>query len=167
MKSIYINLGLILAPVVLFIIFIIIPYYNKIALIKEETYDERVQLEIYKQQRNNAELTRADYNKIKNDTENISKIFINKANILDFVSDLESIASQYQLQQTIKINTDLKSDDNTPTNFTISTVGNWEGVWQYLLDLEAANYYVNISQITLADQNDTINLNYTATIYNQ
>jgi hypothetical protein len=166
-KKIFI-IGSICVVIIAGLIFgIIYPYYNKIVSLNKDIYDKRVQLAIYEQQRSNAESTRKDYNKIKDDTDNIQKIFVYKDKILDFISALESTATQYTVKQTINFD---PNENNAAQNFIhikISTDGDWNATRDYLTAVERLHYYLNITDISMTSVNSQISLVLDAVAYTQ
>jgi Tfp pilus assembly protein PilO len=167
LRLIYIYSGICALIVVAAIIGIIYPSFTKIVSLKNEIYDQRIQLAVYEQQRSNAAETRKDYNKIKNDTNNISKIFISKDQILNFISSLENIATNHSLKQTISIDTTTVQDNSSKnTELTISTDGAWEQQLAYLADLERLDYYVSINDLAITKTNGNLSMSLSAKIFN-
>ncbi|MFA6098512.1 MAG: type 4a pilus biogenesis protein PilO [Patescibacteria group bacterium] len=161
--KIYIYSGLTAVIIGGIIIFFIYPYYKEINKFSDQIYDNRVKLAIYEQQRENIETTRQDYNKIKNDLDKISKIFINQNEILDLISSFELIATNNEIAQNI----DIKPNDNEIAetfNFEITASGNWNNLLLYFSNLEHLDYFVEISNLNILEQNNQITLNFSASI---
>jgi len=163
LKMLTIGSGLIIA-IVLLIIFVLFPLYNKITVMKAEIYDKRVQLQINQEQRKNIEQTRKDYNKIKNDIDKISSIFVDSDKTLDLISDFENIASQQSIQQKITINNNDLNQDKI-INLTISIDGKFENINKYLNQIENLNTYIIISSLDFSSNENDINLLFNAHAY--
>ena len=166
-KKIYILSGISLVSIIAIIFLILYPLYGQINLQNEEIYDKKVQLAIYQQQRSNIEKTQQDYNKIKNDISNISKIFVNKDQILDLISALENIAATHSVVQNINLDPLLPSDSNNVIPLRISLNGNWLNLIQYLDDLEKLDYYVVVNDLNFTKNNESLNLSISANVYGQ
>lgn len=155
----------------LWLVFIIIiatllyPLYNKIILLNQEIHDQRIKLAIYQQQRANLDKNRQDYNKIKNDIVNISRIFIDKEQILDLVDILETVAINNSITQNINLKTinQLESSDSMDIEITIA--GSWTNFITYLGDLEKIEYYLNLNDMNFRPDNEEIVINFTATVF--
>lgn len=166
-KKMYITLSVVIVILAAAGIGVIYPYYGKISTLKKEMYDARLQLAIFQQQRDNAEATRQDYNRIKNDIENISKIFINKDKVIDFISSLESIAGRRNVRQTINLDTTTQDSTDGTLDMKISVDGSWADCLQYLADLERLDYYLSISELNATGEANNINLALTAQAFTQ
>lgn len=154
------------ASVVILAIFIlfVFPLYTKVIAFKKSTYEQRVQLAIYEQLRLNADETRRDYNTIKSSLDNISKIFVNKEKILDFISTLENVATTTNMQQNIAIDNDsMQSGDKI--NLKINLTGSWQNTFRYLLTIEQLDYYIVINQIKVDAQSDELSSSLTCYVY--
>ena len=163
-KKNYLFSGLLVAFIIIISI-LLYPLYNNIIILNQEIHDKRIQLAIYQQQRSNLEKSRRDYNKIRNDIVNISRIFIDKERILDLVDIMESIAMENSIIQNINIsNTDqLETNDSLTINITL--IGNWPNIITYLGDLEKLDYYLTLNDLNFKQDNDEIVLNFTTTVY--
>jgi hypothetical protein len=166
-EKIYILATFVVAIPTLLVIFVMIPYYNKISTVNKNSYDKRVQLAIFEQRRNNSELTRLDYNKIKDDTANVSKIFINKDKMLAFISALENIATTRQVTQKININSNQQIEKSGTIDFSIEASGSWDNLQYYLTDLEIMDYYLNIAVFNATVDGEAISLILNAKVYSQ
>jgi Tfp pilus assembly protein PilO len=150
--------GLSAAAILATSIFVLYPMFTSIDVLKQDIYDKRVQLAIYQQQQSNSEATRQDYNKIKNDTDNISKIFITKDTVLNLISSLESIAVQHSLKQDVKLDPvhQLGAGDKI-LGMQISLNGSWQNCLAYLLAVERLDYYILVNDIIVSAEHDSVN----------
>lgn len=167
-KRVYIFSGIAAAALVGLLVFIVYPLYQRIITLDEELYNSRVQLAIYQQERTNLEKTQQDYSKIKNDITNISKIFVEREKILDFISALETIAANHSVTQNIDLDAPpTQTDANESIPVSVSIDGSWQNVLAYLADLESLDYYLVISNLTINQAGGTVRANLSATTFGQ
>lgn len=161
-KRLYILSGITVAIVALAAVFVIYPYYSKITTLNKETYNKRVQLAIYEQQRTNIEQTQLDYNKIKNDIATIAKMFVSKATVPDLLTALEDVAARHTLTQDIAIN---QTATANTIPLTISLTGTWSNIVQYLADVQKLGYYASINNLSLTQNNSGLTATLSADTY--
>lgn len=166
-KKIYILSGTALIIFIILLVFVIVPLHNQINSYNDEIYDQRVQLTIQKQQRENIEKTQLDYNKIKNEVDKISKVFIQKDNTLDLISDLETIAAQKNIEQKIAITSNSETAPSNTLDLEISLTGPFTAIVQYLVELERFDYYVVIDNLNFISQESGTSLQFSAHTYFQ
>ena len=130
--------------------FYIYPTFSKISKVKNELHEQRVQLAILEQQRSDLETTRRDYNNIKDDIDQVSKIFLKKDSIPDLISDLEKYSNGKEITQEISLG---NLDANSQLKLTLSLTGNNSNIVDYISNLENLNIYLIITDFNL-DQNE-------------
>jgi len=164
-KKIYLLSGISIILIVASLILIINPLFSRITSLNSEVYDKRVQLAIYQQQRLNVEQTQQDYKKIKDDIENISKIFVNKDNILDLISKLEKISAAHSITQSINLDSTPadESADMLPMQITLN--GKFQNLVNYLADIERLDYYIVIYGINFSTSDEDINLQLSINLF--
>lgn len=153
--------------IVAILFFLTYPYFQKISDLNTSIYDQRVQLAILEQQRINTEQTHADYNKIKNDFDDINKIFVNPDDMLNFISKLESITNQHSLTQQISLSTTATAFTNNTLPITLTTEGTWANTINYLIDLQRLDTYVSINSLSIAKSGETVTTMISAKIFSQ
>jgi len=166
-KKIYILSSTALIILFVLLVFVIIPFHNQINSYNNEIYDQRVQLAIQKQQRENIEETQRDYNKIKNEVDKISKVFIRKDKTLNLISDLEIIAAQKNIDQKIAITSNAETAPSNTLDLKISLTGSFTNIVQYLVKLEKLDYYVVIDDLNFINQENGTSLQFSAHTYSQ
>lgn len=166
-KKIYVLGGISSIIIIGVIFFATYPLYNQITTLNNEVYDKRVQLAIYQQQRTNIEQTRQDYNKIKNDISNVSKIFISEDQILDLISALENTATTYSITQNISFDSSSQSDSDNVIVIQITARGDWLNLIQYLGGLEKLDYYLVIDDLNIINLNNNLTLTLSTKVFSQ
>ena len=146
------------------VVFFIYPAYLKIIEINKRTYEDRLQIAILQQQRSNIEKSKQEYDEIKNEIENISKIFVAKENVLDLVDTFESVAKKNSLTQNLNIY-NLDQITQNSFYFDLATVGEWPSQMNYLNDLEKLDIYVTIDDLKFSYTNNLVSMSFRATMY--
>ena len=130
--------------------FVVIPTINDIKKISNDVYLERLDLEKKYLKGQLLKKTMADFEKIQPEKNKLLGVFINEGKELDFITALEKISNQHNLEQTLKLGS--KQDQGSslyyilPLEITIK--GKFSNTLKYLRDLERLNYYYNINAIT-------------------
>jgi len=134
------------------IYFVVMPTINDIKKMGEEIENQRIDLEQkYIKGQSLKQLTE-NLKKTEPQLVILDQIFIKQDHELDFITKLEEIATQNNVAQTInldiaKINKD-KSYQALPLR--LSARGNYKNIMNYLISLEALNYYINIDSTDLS-----------------
>ena len=156
------TLSIIIAAIIFFVLY---PYFTKIQTLNINVNDQRIQLAIYEDQRINIDKTRSDLKKIENDINDISLIFVEQENILDFIDTLDFISENNNLVQTINIiNLDNIETDNY-LQISVGIDGEWDNIINYLNTLEKLDYYVILDNLNFSKLSEKINLTFTAIVY--
>ncbi len=163
--KIYIYSSVFLAGILAFIILLIFPYYQNITSLNNDIYDNRLQLAIYLQQRENIEKTRQEYNKIKSDINKISKIYASEENIVELISFFESTATNNNLNQTIDLQGTANDEIGKKIKFGIHLQGSWTDILNYLSFLEQNDYYILINDLFFKQNSDSLSATFVAAIY--
>ena len=142
---------LFITATVIIIYFIILPTIKDIKKISDDVYTERVDLEKKYLRGQLLRKTIEDFEKIKPEKDKLTSVFIIEGEELNFITDLEKIASSYDLEQ----NLDLQPNKNEINGFyyslplEIKIQGGFIEILKYLHDLDKLNYYINLSSITI------------------
>lgn len=152
------------------IYFIILPTVNEIKRISNDIYLERVDLEKKYQRGQLLRVTIKNFETIKPKKSKLESVFINEGEELKFITSLEKIANDNNLNQEIKVQEkkiERQENNYYPLSLAISIRGEFINIMKYLQSLEKLNYYFNISAINIgADgQNKSILTNITGEIY--
>lgn len=145
--------------------FIIYPSFKEIKEMSNEIYKQKEQLEKLYLAGQFLKPTQKQYEKIKPQTSELSKMFIIKNQELEIISALENIASKNNLKQKIDLEEPKenpatgKLENNPirkyqPLTLNIQITGNYINFLKYLIDLETLDYYINIKDFRIFSQGD-------------
>lgn len=92
--------------------------------------------------------------KIEPQMEKFSQIFINQNRELEFITQLENIANKNNIKQTLNLtpfNPSINEDKNFYTKIPISIEANgtFNGLINYISEIEYLKYYININKIDI------------------
>jgi len=148
----------IIATIIIFLLvinsviyFVIIPTIKDIKQMKSEIEAQRIDLE--KKYLKGQSLKRLTENlkKIEPQLARLNQVFINQNRELEFITTLEETADQNSIAQ--KIDLGIIQDTNEQTfqknSLKLFTQGNFMRQMNYLTNLEALNYYINIKSLKL------------------
>jgi len=168
--------------------FVILSTVNKIKEIRGNIISEKINFEKnISQEKNMSELS-AEVKKIEPQMKKFSQIFINNNRELEFITQLENIASKHNVKQKLSLqNLEADSADGTDYYFEVpidlETSGTFKDIIDYMAELESLSYYININKINIgsyaisgsvsrmsngsdpAPSNKNITLNLSATTY--
>ncbi len=149
----------IFASIVIFILiiggliyFVVIPTIHDIKKMGKEIENQRIDLEQkYIKGQSLRQLTE-NLKKIEPQLVILDQIFIKQDYELEFITKLEEIAAQNNVSQTINLDTaKINKDKNYQTlPLRLSARGNYKNIMNYLINLEALNYYINIDSMDLS-----------------
>ncbi len=133
------------------ILLVIVPTVKDIKNIKNEIEAQRIDLEIkYKKGQSINKLTK-DLEVIEPQLLKLNRILIGKDKVLEFITELEEVASSQGVEQKINLAApkNTAKDGYKKTPLQIITNGNFIKQLNYLINLEAMNYYININSLEL------------------
>jgi Tfp pilus assembly protein PilO len=152
-KEIYLLFAIFFIIISLILFFIIIPAIKGIKNLNEGIQAQRLEIEKrYIQTHSSRRIT--NLSKIKTDLETLSSVFIKEDLELEFITALEKIALQNNLEQSIQLqptNQKMAGQINV-IQTQISLKGNFIDFLKYLQKLETLGYYININSINLNTQ---------------
>ena len=135
------------------VMFIIIP---RIKFIKEVggeiTRQKQFLEEQYRNSKNLKEVNK-NFEFISLNTEKLDKVFIYYDEDLQFIQSLEKVAFDNNVKQKISLDTKSEEErgdkecDNVKLELTVN--GSFFNIMNYLIDLEAINYYVNVDFLNI------------------
>ena len=134
------------------IYFVVIPTINDIKKMGEEIEAQRIDLEQkYIKGQSLRQLTE-NLKEIEPQLIMLDQIFIKQDYELEFITKLEDIAAQNNISQTISLDTAKinkeKSYQTLPLR--LAARGNYKNMMNYLTNLEALDYYININSMDLS-----------------
>jgi len=123
-----------------------IPYEKEINLLHADINNKRV--EIQKNNTTQRELggIMSKLNQIELQSDKINKAFLNSNKQLEFITSIERLSEQYNINQTINLG--IVADDKT-SNITITAGGSFVDIFKFLNSLESLPYYININNLSL------------------
>jgi Tfp pilus assembly protein PilO len=131
--------------------FVVIPTVNDIKSIRNEIEAQRIDLEIkYKKGQSIKQLTE-NLKIIEPQISKLEQIFISNDEVLEFITTLEEAANEKNVSQKINLATSksVKEESYQKTPLQIITNGGFIKQLNYLISLEALNYYINIKSLEL------------------
>lgn len=146
--------------IIVFLIFIlgcsffcfVIPSYNNIKKIKEDTLSLRDDLLLKQKVGSRLDNSIKNYETAKESEDLLDTIFIKKEDDIDFITSIEDIGSK----NNINININFLFESKEVKSFfeivplQISAQGSELNLISFLKDLESLNYYINVQKIDLS-----------------
>jgi len=151
-KILAVNCGLLLV-LISGIYLIVLPSLEEINRIKDDIYQERLDLEQKYQRSQSLKKLSTNLKSIEGKIENIDQVFISQNRELEFITALEQTAEKNQIAQKIllgKAQTAVGDKFYKKIPLQIQAQGNFVDLIQYLQGLETLNYYINIKSIELS-----------------
>lgn len=140
---------------ILIITLIIVPSIRDILNLAQKIESQRVELESMYQRGRSLKKTHTDYESIKDKLPKIKNILLRPGEELGFITSLEELASQNNVEQKITIDTEsLKKTGGYSTMVVhLDLLGKYKDILGYIIDLEKLDYYLNFKQINIANEN--------------
>ena len=136
----------------LIIYFFTFPMLKKIKTQKEDIIAKKIELEDRISKDKNIINLNEQIKKIEPDLLELDKIFINMNRELDFITLLESVANNNNIEQKLNISpnqTKKNNDIYQAQPLIINANGKFKNIIQYIADLEAITYYITINSINI------------------
>ena len=151
-KKIFVSIVIFVLIIGGLIYLVIIPTINDIKKMGEEIEAQRIDLEQkYIKGQSLRQLTE-NLKEIEPQLIMLDQIFIKQDYELEFITKLEDIAAQNNISQTISLDTAKinkeKSYQTLPLR--LAARGNYKNMMNYLTNLEALDYYININSMDLS-----------------
>jgi len=167
----YIVIITILSAMVLLMVFVIIS--PSVAKIKNNKNIINQQYSKLRQLIEKGQVTsriKNDFELVKNGLDSIGKIFLTNGDELEFITSLESVARENNVEQDISFNLSDFSDINgyKTIPLKISASGNPENIISYINQIEALDYYINFNDIEILNKGYSTNIKrYSSQIENE
>jgi len=129
--------------------FIIIPTTENIKKIKNEILTQKINFEKNLDQNKNITQITEQLKIIEPELKKFNNIFINQSQELEFITILEGIANQNKMVQKINLAPGQNKKNYQITKLNISLSGSFLNLINYLSDIEALDYYINIYSIDI------------------
>ncbi len=160
------NAGIIGGITLLFIgdiVFFLLPQHKTVASLADKIYDERVHVELVKRQASSLVETQAGFHAIESDAKQLEVAFIPKTETIQFISSLESLASDRGITQKISLEGLTLPSKTSKTQAEVQEVplelslsGSPSLVISYIRDLELLPHYININKIEMSGADESI-----------
>lgn len=149
--KILISIGVVGLTIGLIIYFVIFPTVKDIQSIKQAVYLERIDLEKKYLRGQLLNKTIEDFEKIKPERSKLMSIFITAGEELEFIQNLEEVASRHSIDQVLRLQSD-QSRHDFYFSFPIAATaeGQFTNILQYLRGIEHLQHYFNISEISIS-----------------
>lgn len=145
---------------ILIVFLIVLPMAHQIKQLSEETYDQRVALEKMYERGKNIKESRENFTKIKEEIEFLDNVYNYRGQELKFITSLEKIASEKNVNQVINImNEEDKNEKNLEKTglevmkVDLTLTGDFMSILSYLDQLQQEDYYFNIDFLSLQNIN--------------
>ncbi len=151
-KIIIINLFVIIS-IFIIVYFIVIPSVKEINKIHAAIASEEKELQVKLERGMLIKKINEDFEKIKEDREQLNAIFIDPGQEVAFIEKLEHIIKNYNLEQKIRLvdfGGKTRSDEfKKNLTLNINLAGDFIQMLKYINDVEKLNTYFNINSVTI------------------
>ena len=132
--------------------FIVIPSIRDIKMIRDSIEEQRIGLEKKYIRGQSLKGLSEKIKKVEEKIEDIDNIFVDKDKGLEFIKALEDLAEKNNVIQKINISIDDKvfEDDFKKIPIQLFLQGNLDDQANYLVGLEAMEYYINVDSIDIS-----------------
>jgi Tfp pilus assembly protein PilO len=154
--NVRIKLGLsIILPVIVVVLlgyFVILPSAVKIINIKADIESKRAEIEEKYKDRKRLGSIAEHLEKIRAEIELLDQPFVNNSQNLEFITSLENVANDNNVEQSIDLMTEEadEREDYDRIPIRISTKGKFKDQMNYLLAIESLNEYLNIDYLKIS-----------------
>lgn len=154
-KKIILSIIFLVLFILSIIFFIILPAVKDIKDIRDDIDSQRIDLEKRYINGQNIRSLSEKLNKVESQIAILDQSFINKNCGLEFITTLEEIADKNKIVQKINLSAQINKNDDLYKKIPVQffTQGNFLNQLNYLIDLEALNYYINIKSIEIISGN--------------
>lgn len=138
--------------VAVLLLFVVMPAINDISAMSNDIEARRIDLEEKYLRGQSLKKMMENLKNIDARIGNLDQIFIEKSDILGFITSLEETASANNITQKINlsIEKDAKQNGYSKIPLQISVEGKFNNQFNYLLDIERSKYYINISSLEIS-----------------
>lgn len=140
------------AVIAVLLLFVIMPAINNISAMSNDIEARRIDLEEKYLRGQSLKKMMENLKNIDARIGDLDQIFIEKNDILGFITSLEKTAAENNIAQKINLLTekDTKQNGYSKIPLQISTEGKFSNQFNYLSDIERSEYYINISSLELS-----------------
>lgn len=131
--------------------FVYLPYQKKNASALNKLNEKRVDLTLLTEQVQKIGTT-DNTNELAEADETVNSYFLDKADILTFISNLENIAQKNSVDITINLNEfpSTNTDEIIEQPISLEVIGQYSQIISFLTELEAQDYYLAFQQFNVS-----------------
>ena len=144
-------IGLSVSIIIVFLIsyFFVFSYYNSVIKANNMLMDHRIQFETKLIKEEKFSKISKNLISIEDDIKEIEKAFIDQNNKLEFITLLEGIADENNVELDMNINFDEIASNDKTTPLDLILVGAYTNLMNVLVTIENLKYYINIQEINI------------------
>lgn len=148
-QKIYITVGVTVAVVLGLGFFVIWPFQEKIIQSEAEIQNNRQEIEEMQQRQEALIYSGRSYSELQqNGASKIHNIFVSRDGVLEFVNELESLASANNVSQNISLNEASIEEGEDALIMSLTLGGDYLQLVNYMQKLEQENFYFDWQDIT-------------------
>lgn len=163
-KRLFIQIIIICLLIGFFSFAILLPVIRDIHIMNSTITDQRTELEKLYEKGQFFRIVRCQLSTVEKDLPAIQSLFINPDDQLEFITNLESLANQYNLRLQLSLgaveNTleTAAPDTLVPIQTSLSLTGEYNNIQSFITNLENAQFLISISDISIRElpQDSTI-----------
>jgi Tfp pilus assembly protein PilO len=152
-QKIIISTGITCLIIGVLVMVIILPSIAEITDLRDQIISQKIDLEKKLKKENNMAKLGEQLKKIKPEMKRFDQMFVKDNNKLEFITTLEGMAENHNVDQTLDIQFNKKEQKNRysiiPVNLLVK--GNFNNLMSYLSALEKSGYTFNINSITMSE----------------
>lgn len=137
--------------------FAIINNLKTIKQLRIEIVAQKINLERKLNREKNLSKLSSKMKSIEPEIARLEKVFVDKSGQIEFITTLEGIAQQNQINQKINLSPAVETDKKThkTSQLQITATGNLKNIINYIQFLESMTYYININSISIEKNNNS------------
>ncbi len=151
-RKIYITLGVTVVVVLGLGAFVLWPFQQKVIVSQANIQNNRQEIEEMQQRQEALIYSGRSYSELQqNGASKIHNIFVSRDGVLEFVNELETLASENNVSQNISLNEASIEEGEEALIMTLTLGGNYLELVNYLQKLEQESFYFDWQEITLKE----------------
>ncbi len=158
-KIVFIIAGSVLTATLALFVFVIVPTYSTVTETAAAIHDNRVQLEILRLERENIEQTQKEYSAIRENIEELDKIFVAPDDVLGVISALENVAAENNITQELAL---LSEPTKSMIGMKLTISCPWNQCLEYLSLLEQLDIYLTLTDPSVIRAGDKVTFTFNA-----
>lgn len=168
-KKIIIIIALLSFSIIVLALIVIKPIFSEVNFLSEKIKSEQEKLESLYQEGKTLAQAKKEIQEIIDKKQMLEGIFLKEGQELEFITDLERIAQQFNISQDVRLGSKESFKDQYKTMpITLSLQGNFNDLLEYFYQLEKFNFYFNAKSLTvnkLAGTDERLNISLEANVF--